>query len=580
VRPQVEALESRVVPYTTTGNAWPTPQLVTISFVPDNTVVGVTCGGNAYSNLFSTFNTKFGSTATWETQILQAAQSWAAVANINFTVVSDNGTTIGQGAYQLGDPNMGDIRIGGYNFGNSWLGQAYQPPPGNNYSIAGDLQLNTAKTWHIGSTYDLYTVAAHEIGHALGLGESTTSSAVMYDTYNGVKSSLRSDDVSGIQAIYGSRPADIFNIGGLSDSTLSTAASLTSLIDPTALTAHVSNLDLVTASSLEYYTFVAPAGTSSNLTVTVQSTGLSLLTPKATLYATDGSTILSSASGAGSTNGSTLTLTASNVTPGEVFYVKVAGADSSVFSTGRYDLTLNFGTGSSPAVVAPNTQLLNGSTLQSGGGAPEIAAADVDGFEVNDAADAIRSLATSRTAATLVAPPAPVPLTPAPAPVNGLTTLSLPAAPGLAAIPSVNVPVGTPGFVVARVDAAQGLQGVHTPVAEGQMLGQVSGESVPEYEAASSPTPAAESVAGSAAEQAGNPTTHEAAALWQQLTASCFAADAHPDGPAAEVLDAPDLANIAAGAVLVLGGASVGARAEQERQRQTDPGERPPQGDK
>ena len=59
---------------------------------------------------------------------------------------------------------MGDIRIGGYNFQSSTLASAYLPPPINNYSIAGDFQFNTGQVFNIGSTSDLFTVAAHELG--------------------------------------------------------------------------------------------------------------------------------------------------------------------------------------------------------------------------------------------------------------------------------------------------------------------------------------------------------------------------------------------------------------------------------
>src|SRR5438105_2715293 len=100
VRPQVEALESRLVPYALSGDAWPGPQLITLSFVPDGTVLGTNANGNITSNLFATFNAKFGSTSKWENQILKAAQQWAAQTNINFAVVADNGTAIGSGSYQ------------------------------------------------------------------------------------------------------------------------------------------------------------------------------------------------------------------------------------------------------------------------------------------------------------------------------------------------------------------------------------------------------------------------------------------------------------------------------------------------
>ena len=71
-RPALESLESRVVLYSASGNAWAAPQLITISFMPDGTNVN-----GKLSNLISTFNTKFGSAATWQNVFLDAAQVWA-----------------------------------------------------------------------------------------------------------------------------------------------------------------------------------------------------------------------------------------------------------------------------------------------------------------------------------------------------------------------------------------------------------------------------------------------------------------------------------------------------------------------
>ena len=362
-RPQVEGLELRLVPYTTSGNMWPNPQLVTISFMPDGTNLGTTT-----SNLFSTFNARFGSASTWQNVILKAAQVWAQQTNINFAVVPDSGAPEGGGSYQQGDPTMGDIRIGGGNLGCGTLAQAYMPPPVNNYSLAGDIQFNTDYTFNInGQDYDLFAVAMHEFGHALGMYHSNNSGAVMYPYYQGAKSGLGSDDINGIRDIYSNnngRSPDAY--GGLNNS-FSNAATITSSIDPTNLTALVNNLDIATAGQKEYFTATAPAGTGSTVTINVQSQGLSLLAPKLYVYSSS-QTLLGSASGYGK-YGTTLTLNLTNkISTGQQFYVEVAGADTTAMGTGNYALTMSFAGDPLPTVPLPDTQVANGSPLSGGGG--------------------------------------------------------------------------------------------------------------------------------------------------------------------------------------------------------------------
>src|SRR5205814_1894469 len=80
---------------------------------------------------------------------------------------------------------------------------------------------------------------------------------------------------------------DIYNIG-VSNGTLLTAANLNGLINPTTLTGLVTDLDITNAGQAEYFTVNAPAWAGGALTVAAQSSGLSLLSPKVTVYAADG----------------------------------------------------------------------------------------------------------------------------------------------------------------------------------------------------------------------------------------------------------------------------------------------------
>lgn len=146
---------------------------------------------------------------------LQASQAtWNAVADSNFAI-SDGGTTnrcpslvkeckgpqVEDGLNDVAWMNLG----GCCTLGVTWF---------NTASEEADMAMNTRFNWN--GTYDAETVFLHEGGHVAGLGHSQVQEAVMYASYQGVRTALHSDDINGLVALYPAAPPPPATTGSIS----------------------------------------------------------------------------------------------------------------------------------------------------------------------------------------------------------------------------------------------------------------------------------------------------------------------------------------------------------------------------
>jgi hypothetical protein len=131
--------------------------------------------------------------------VRRAFSLWAEQTALAFTEVADESTAdivIGwaQGDHGDGDPfdGPGDV-----------LAHASFPNPYDHGQVF--LHFDDDERWVDSETrnVDLLTVAAHEIGHTLGLAHSNDPDALMYPSYERPRRFLGQDDIEGVQSLYG-----------------------------------------------------------------------------------------------------------------------------------------------------------------------------------------------------------------------------------------------------------------------------------------------------------------------------------------------------------------------------------------
>ena len=158
--------------------------------------------GVQLSYFFTTLTPKLPQ-STVQSEIVRAFEEWAKYAALFFRpgTVAAAPRTIG---VLFASGQHGD----GFNFDGpgGTLAHTFYPAPPNPESIAGDMHFDAAEAWDNRQQIDLYSVALHEAGHALGLGHSDKPGAVMYPYYR-INAQLANDDIAGIRALYAASTA-------------------------------------------------------------------------------------------------------------------------------------------------------------------------------------------------------------------------------------------------------------------------------------------------------------------------------------------------------------------------------------
>jgi hypothetical protein len=202
---------------------------------PGSRACGNYCVGNSVDTLPNFYATPERDNRTTPTTLLslraaiQAAfDAWSSVADVQFRYVG-----VDHSMKPINDPTATspDIRIGVYSFGGLWsyclAGAAFAAPP-NVGTVAGDIFLNANVGFQLSSApddselspfpagnglhmTDVYLLALHEIGHAIGLGDSSDADSVLCGG-DPTSASLRrehlwrkprADDIAGAQFLYG-----------------------------------------------------------------------------------------------------------------------------------------------------------------------------------------------------------------------------------------------------------------------------------------------------------------------------------------------------------------------------------------
>lgn len=143
------------------------------------------------------FNSGAHTTADFDSALASAFQAWEDVASIDFVQTSN---------FANADITVTMGALGGNVVGNALVSQFVLPGTDQIFDV--DITLDSTEIWDptTGPDLNFYAVAAHEIGHAIGLRHVADTTELMNDFL--AAEDLGDGDVAGAQFLYGRDPGD------------------------------------------------------------------------------------------------------------------------------------------------------------------------------------------------------------------------------------------------------------------------------------------------------------------------------------------------------------------------------------
>ena len=167
----------------------------------------------------------------YQATIEQALQTWSAASGLTFVQVADSAAP----EIQIGWGDLGTSQSGlvGY---TSWVPGSNQPidvrleDPTEDALVAG----SDGTYGYAGTSTSLYQAALHEIGHALGLGESSDPNSIMFPLLGPNNTAPDATDLSNLAKLYGaSQPQAALWMQAMASGGAAASSSEMSTVTPT-----------------------------------------------------------------------------------------------------------------------------------------------------------------------------------------------------------------------------------------------------------------------------------------------------------------------------------------------------------